>query len=75
MGEDQEQFDWISLEGQMRSLHGNMDPPREKGNFRDDSHCTVKPHIMEWYDQHMDYADNSDRMANSYSMSRCTFTW
>ena len=29
----------------------------------------AKPHIVEQYNQHMGYIDNSDRMANSYSMS------
>ena len=26
----------------------------------------VKPHIVEWYNQHMGYVDNSDHMANSH---------
>jgi len=60
----------------MRSLHANMDPPPAKGNFCDNNNCTAKPHNVERYNQHMDYADNSsDRMANSYSMSRRTFRW
>ena len=74
-GEDHERFDRISLEGQMRSSHGNMDPPPAEGNFCDDSNCPVKPHIMEWYNQHKGFIKNSDRMANSYSMSRCNFKW
>jgi len=51
----------------------NMDPPPAKGNFCDDSNCPVKPHIVEWYNRHMGYVNNTDRMANSYSMSQCTF--
>jgi len=47
----------------------NMDPPPAEGNFCDNSNCPVKPHITEWYNWHMGYVDNSDRMANSYSMS------
>jgi len=35
----------------------------------------VKPYIMERYNRHMGFVDISDRMANSYSMSRCTFKW
>jgi len=53
----------------------NMDPPPAEGNFCDDSKCPMKPHIMEQYNQHMGYVDNSDRVANSYSMSRRTFKW
>jgi len=53
----------------------NMDPPSAERNFCDDSNCPVKPHIMEWYNWHMGYVDSSDHMANSYSMSQCTFTW
>ena len=50
----------------------NMDPPPE-GNFCDESNCPMKPHIVERYNQHMGYFDNSDHMANSYSMIRHTF--
>ena len=48
----------------------NMDPPPEEGNFCDDSKRAVKPQIMARYNRHM--VDISDRMANSYSMCRCT---
>jgi len=47
----------------------NMDPPSAEGNFCDDSNCPVKPHIMERYNRHMYYIENSDSMANSYLMS------
>ena len=47
----------------------NMDPPPAEGNFCDDSNRPLKPHIMEWYNRHMGYIDNSDRTANSYLMS------
>ena len=47
----------------------NMDPPPAEGNFCDDSNCPVKPDIVERYNRHMGYVDNSDHMANSYSMS------
>jgi len=52
-----------------------MDPPPAEGNFCDDSKCSMKPHIMEWYHQNMGYINNSDLMANSYLMSRHTFKW
>ena len=52
-----------------------MDPPPAEGNFCDDSNCPTKPHLVERYNRHMDYINNSDRMANSYSMSRRTFMW
>jgi len=35
----------------------------------------VKPNIVERYNRHMGYVDNSDHMSNSYSMSRRTFKW
>ena len=47
----------------------NMDPPPAEGNFCDDSNCPMKHHIVEQYNRHMSYVDNSDCMANSYSMS------
>jgi len=53
----------------------NMDPPPAEGNFCDDSDSPVKPNIMERYNWHMGYVDNSDRMSNSYSMNRHTFKW
>ena len=73
-GENQGRFDRISLEGETRRLHANMDPPPAAGNFCDDSNHPVKLHIMERYNRHMVYVDNSDRMASSYSMSRRTFS-
>ena len=48
----------------------NMDLPPDEGNFCGDSRCAVKPQIMARYNRHM--VDISDRMANSYSMCRCT---
>jgi len=48
----------------------NMDPPPAEGNFCDDSNHSVKPHIVERFNQHMGYVNNSDHMANSYLMSR-----
>jgi len=53
----------------------NMDPPPAEGNFCNDSNHPVKPHIVEGYNWHMGYIDNSDRMASSYSMNRRTFKW
>ena len=52
----------------------NTDPPPAGGNVCD-SNCPVKRHIMERYNQHMGYTDNSDHMPNNYSMSRRTFKW
>jgi hypothetical protein len=53
----------------------NTDPPPAEGNFCDDKNRLVKPHIVARYNRHMGYVDNSDRMANSYSMSRRNFKW
>jgi len=45
----------------------NMDPPPAEGNFCDNSNCPMKPHIVERYNRHMGYIDNSDHMPNRYS--------
>ena len=74
-GEDQGRLDGISLEGQMRSLHANMDPPPEEGNISVNSNCSMKPHIVERYNQYMGYTENSDCMANSYLIGQRTFKW
>jgi len=52
-----------------------MDPPPAEGNFCDYSNSPIKPHIVEQYNRHMGYVDNSDHMANSYSMIRHTLKW
>jgi hypothetical protein len=52
-----------------------MDPPPAEGNFCDNNHHPVKPHIVERYYRHMGYINNSDRMANNCSMSWRTFKW
>jgi hypothetical protein len=51
-----------------------MDLPPAEGNFCDNNR-PVKPHIVARYNRHMGYVDNSDRMANSYSMSRRNVKW
>ena len=53
----------------------NMDPQPAQGNFCDDSNRSMKPHIVERYNQHMCYVNNSDRMDKSYSMRWWTFKW
>ena len=53
----------------------NNDPPPDEGNFCDDSKQAVKLQIMARYNWHMGYVDNSDHMANSYSMCRRNFKW
>ena len=44
----------------------NMDPAPVEGNFCDDSNRLVKHHIVEWYNQHVGYINNSDHTTNSY---------
>jgi len=46
-GEDQGRYEPISLEVQVRSLHAHMDPPQAEGNFCDNCHNPVKPHIVQ----------------------------
>ena len=53
----------------------NMDPPSAEGNFCDHSKRPVKTNIVERYNRHMGYVENSDHMSNSYWMSRRTFKW
>jgi hypothetical protein len=50
----------------------NMDLPPPEENFCDNNR-PVKPHIMARYNRHMGYVDNSDRMANSYLVCRCSY--
>ena len=52
----------------------NMDQSPAEGNFCDRNR-PVKPHIVKRYNWHMGCVDSSDRMANSYSISRHTFKW
>jgi len=53
----------------------NMHSPPAEGNFSDDSNQPVKPYIMEQYNWRMCYVDNSDCMANSFSICWCNFKW
>jgi len=50
------------------------DPPAE-GNFRDNNGKAIKLQIVADYNRHMGYVDKGDRMANSYSINRCTWKW
>ena len=53
----------------------NVHIPPVEGNFCDESGRAVKPHVIEDYNAHMGYVDKSDRMANSYGISRRTWKW
>jgi hypothetical protein len=53
----------------------NMHDPPAEGNFCDESGNTLRPEIVDHYNQHIGYVDKSDRMANSYSISRRTWKW
>jgi hypothetical protein len=48
----------------------NMQHPPAEGNFRDEHGNTLKPVIIQDYNQHMGYVNRSDRMRNPYSISR-----
>jgi len=52
----------------------NMAPPPAEGNFCDAA-TTMKLHNVELYNGHKGYVNNSVPMANSYTMSQCTFKW
>ena len=46
-----------------------------EGNFCNERGKAIKLQIVIAYNHHMGYVDKGDRMANSYSTSRCTFKW
>jgi hypothetical protein len=50
----------------------NINPPPPEGNFCENNR-PVKPHIMARYNRHMGYVNNSDHMANTYSMCQRSF--
>ena len=47
----------------------NIEPPPLDGNFSENRNRPVKPHIMEPFNWHMGYIENSDSMTNSYLMN------
>ena len=47
----------------------------QEGNFRDEQGNAIKLETVADYDRHMGYVDKGDRMANSYSISCCTWEW
>jgi hypothetical protein len=50
--------------------------PQDSGSDYCDKHGNaIRPKIIEDCNQHMGYVDKSERMANSYSISRRTFKW
>jgi hypothetical protein len=46
-----------------------------EGNFCDEHGNALKPAILQDYNRNMGYIDKSDRMTNSYSISRRTWKW
>jgi hypothetical protein len=53
----------------------NMHHPPAEGNFCDEHGNALKPVIIQDYNEHMGYMDKSDRMTNTYSISRRTWKW
>jgi len=53
----------------MTSTHS----PLLQGNFCDEHGKAMKPAVIDDYNRHMGYADKSDLMTNSYSISRQTW--
>jgi hypothetical protein len=53
----------------------NMHHSSAEGNFCDEHGNALKPAIVQDYNRHMGYVDMSDRMMNSYSISRYTWKW
>lgn len=56
----------------VHTLTNIRDPP-EEGKFCDESGNALRPAIVEDYSGHMGYIDKSDRIANNYSISHCTW--
>jgi hypothetical protein len=52
-----------------------MHTPPLDGNFRDEAGHAVKPHVVEDYNAHMGFVDKSERMVNSYGITRRTWKW
>jgi hypothetical protein len=46
-----------------------------EGNFCDKHGNALKPAIVQDYKRHVGYVEKSDRMTNSYSISRHTWKW
>jgi hypothetical protein len=46
-----------------------------EGSFCDEHGKAMKPAIIQDYNRHMGYVDNSAHMTNSYSISRQTWKW
>jgi len=55
--------------GGLTALVWNREPPPAKGNFCNSRNSPVKLHIVERYNRHMGYINNSDRMVNIYLMN------
>jgi len=53
----------------------NIHNAPSEGNFCNAGGKVIKPQIVMDYNHHMGYVDKGDRMANSYSISWCTFKW
>ena len=50
----------------------NMHSPPVEGNFTDDFGHAINPRVVEDYNAYMGFVDKSDRMVNSYGITRRT---
>jgi len=53
----------------------NIHSAPAEGNFCSEGGKAIKLQIVMDYNHHMSFVDTGNRMANSYSISRCTFKW
>jgi hypothetical protein len=53
----------------------NMHAPPIEGNFTYESGQAIKPHVAEDYIAYMGFVDRSDRIVNSYGITRMTWKW
>jgi hypothetical protein len=56
-------------------MMANMHNPLPEGKFCDEHKNAVKPSTVEDYSRNMDSMDKPEKMADSYSISQCTWTW
>jgi hypothetical protein len=53
----------------------NIHTAPAEGNFRNTNEKAIKPQTVADYNRHMGYVDKVERMANTYSIKRCTRKW
>jgi hypothetical protein len=58
-----------------RYILTNMHAPHVEGNFTQESGQAIKPRVVEDNNAYIGFVDRTDRMVNSYGISRRTWKW